>query len=341
MLRWVPDLDSLQLLLEVAETGSLGRAAQRHGLSQPAVSARVQAMERLTGFPLVTRSARGSALTPAGALLAEWARGVLGAAEVLDAGIGSLRSERVARMRVAASLTVAEHLLPRWLVQLAATHPGTAVSLVATNSADVAARMLATTADLGFIEGPDLPDGLQEHVVARDRLVLVVPPGHPWTRRRTVVDGADLVATRLVQREPTSGTRTSLERALAGFGPLANPLLELSTSTAVRSAVAAGAGPAVLSNLAVKEDVSTGRLVQVAVRGVDLTRRLRAVWPVGTRLPAAATHLLRIGQHHKTGETRAGEPGGETLHNAVPTRPRSTGQPSPQRPVPAVALDEG
>lgn len=297
MLRWVPDLDSLQLLIEVAETGSLGRAAQRHGLSQPAVSARVQAMERLVGFPLLSRGARGSTLTPAGALLVEWTRDVLGAAEVLEAGIGSLRDERATRLRVAASLTVAEHLLPGWLVRLAATHPGTAVSLTATNSAEVAAKVLAGAADVGFIEGPDLPAGLQEQVVARDRLVLVVPSNHPWTRRRKPVDAADLAATRLVQREPASGTRTSLERALAGLEPLATPLLELSTSTAVRSAVAAGAGPAVLSDLAVRDDLSTGRLVQVAVRGVDLTRRLRAVWPVGTRLPPAAADLLRLGQH--------------------------------------------
>lgn len=296
VLNRVPDLDSLQLLLNVAETGSLGRAAQRHGLSQPAVSARVQTMERLVGFPLVSRSTRGSTLTPAGALLAEWGRGVLAAAEFLEAGIGSLRSEGARRMRVAASLTVAEHLLPGWLVQLAATHPGTAVSLTATNSAQVAASVLAGTADVGFIEGPDLPRGLQEQVVARDRLVLIVPPGHPWARRRSMVEAADLAATRLVQREPTSGTRTFLERALAGHAPLATPLLEFSTSTAVRSAVAAGAGPAVLSDLAVRDDVSTGRLVQVAVRGVDLRRRLRAVWPVGTRLAPAAADLLSVGQ---------------------------------------------
>lgn len=296
VLNRVPDLDSLQLLLEVAETGSLGRAAQRHGLSQPAVSARMQTMERLVGFALVSRSARGSTLTPAGALLAEWARGVLAAAEFLEAGIGSLRSERTERMRVSASLTVAEHLLPGWLVQLAAKHPDTAVSLTATNSAQVAARVLAGAADVGFIEGPDLPSGLQEHVVARDRLVLVVPPGHPWARRRSPVDASDLAATRLVQREPTSGTRTFLERALAEHAPLATPILELSTSTAVRSAVAAGAGPAVLSDLAVRDDVSTGRLVQVAVRGVDLRRRLRAVWPVATRLAPAAADLLRVGQ---------------------------------------------
>lgn len=99
-----------------------------------------------------------------------------------------------------------------------------------------------------------------------------------------------------MQREPTSGTRTFLERALVGHGPLATPLLELSTSTAVRSAVAAGAGPAVISDLAVRDDVSSGRLVQVAVRAVDLRRRLRAVWPLATRLPPAAEDILRVGR---------------------------------------------
>lgn len=295
MLRWVPDLDSLQLLLDVAETGSLSRAGQQHGISQPAASGRIRSMERLVGFRLLTRSARGSSLTPGGALVAEWARGVLDAAEALQAGIGSLRFERAARLRVAASLTVAEHLLPGWLVRLAAIHPDTAVSLTATNSTEVAASVVAGTADVGFVEGPDLPDGLEERLVARDRLVLVVPPGHPWRRRRAPVDAADLAATRLVQREPTSGTRISLERALQEFAPLARPLLELSTSTAVRSAVAAGAGPAVLSDLAVRDDVAAGRLVQVAVRGVDLTRSLRAVWPAGGQLPAAAADLLRLG----------------------------------------------
>ena len=108
---------------------------------------------------------------------------------------------------------------------------------------------------------------------------------------------AEPASTKEPAAAPTSGTRTSLERALAGLEPLATPLLELSTSTAVRSAVAAGAGPAVLSDLAARDDVSTGRIVQVAIRGVDLTRRLRAVWPGGTRLPSAAADLLRLGQH--------------------------------------------
>lgn len=294
----VPDVDSLELLLTVASAGSLGRAAVVHGISQPAVTARIRGMERLVGVPLVQRSARGSTLTPAGALVADWAREVLSAAERLEAGIASLRSDRDGRLRVAASLTVAEHLLPRWLVQLAAQRADVAVSLNAMNSLEVARAVLDGRAELGFIEGPHLPAGLDAQVVARDRLVLVAPPAHAWAHRRRPVDAAELARTRLVHREPTSGTRAALEAALAeataGADELAAPLLELSTASAVRSAVAEGAGPAVLSDLAVTSDVAAGRLVEVTVRGVDLRRDLRAVWPVGQRPAGPARDLLAI-----------------------------------------------
>ena len=289
----VPDLDSLSLLLEIALAGSLGRAGVAHGISQPAVSARVRTMEALVGVPLVERTARGSSLTPAGVLVAGWARDVLTAAEVLDAGIASLRADSQQQLRVGASMTVAEHLLPRWLVRLAAERPETAVSLEAMNSSQVERAVLAGRVDLGFVEGPTVGEGLTDEVVARDRLVVVVAPGHPWTRRRRV-DAAELASTRLVQREPASGTRAALESALAAYAPLATPVLELSTSSAVSAAAAAGAGPAVLSRLAVADDVARGRLVEVATSGVDLTRLLRAVWASGRRPGPPARDLLRI-----------------------------------------------
>lgn len=189
---------------------------------------------------------------------------------------------------------MAEHLLPSWLVVLAATHPDTAVSLTAGNSDTTAAAVLAGDADLGFIEGPDLPSGLSAQVVATDRLVVVVAPAHPWAHRRRSVEAEELAATRLVHREAGSGTRTALDRALTPFGTPTQPLLEVSTSSGVRSAVIAGAGPAVLSDLAVHDDVAAGRLVQVPVHGVDLDRSLRAVWLTGQRPVGPAEDLLRL-----------------------------------------------
>jgi len=305
-LRRVPDLDSLQLLVRVAELGSLTRAGRAHGISQPAASARLLGLERRVGTALVQRSARGSTLTPEGALVVGWARDVLAAAAGLGAGIASLDADRASRLRVAASMTVAEHLLPSWLVRLAAARPGTAVSLQAVNSTQVAAAVLAGEADLGFVEGPEVPAGLRSRSIGGDRLVVVVAPTHPWARRRRGIGAAELAATRLVAREETSGTRAAAEAALraalvagrAAAEPsevvLAPPVLALSSTTAVRAAVVEGAGPAVLSHLAVEQDVAAGRLVVVAVEGVDLRRTLRAVWPSGRRPRGPAQDLLAL-----------------------------------------------
>ncbi len=292
MLDRVPDLDSLQLLLAVAELGSVGAAARSRGLSQPAGSARIRTVERLVGLPLVTRGARGSRLTPAGLLVADWARDVLAAAAVLDAGVRALRDTGDRQLRVAASMTVAEHLLPRWLARFAAGHPETAVRVTAAGSAQVMADVLAGVADLGFVEGPDLLPGLSAVVVATDRLVVVVPPKHPWTRRRRRLEASELAAARLVQREIGSGTREALARALGQ--PLAAPAIELSTTSAVRAAVLAGAGVAAVSELAVRDDVAAGRLVVVPVVGVDLSRELRAVRPTGPLVAGPVRDLLAL-----------------------------------------------
>jgi DNA-binding transcriptional LysR family regulator len=118
--------------------------------------------------------------------------------------------------------------------------------------------------------------------VATDSLVLVVRPDHPWARRRRPVTTAELAATPLVTREPGSGTRRALERALAM--PQADSALELTTTSSVREAVLAGAAPAVLSTLTVADALATGRLVQVATVGIALDRTLRAVW-IGSPQP--------------------------------------------------------
>lgn len=293
-LERVPDLTSISLLVDIAESGSLSRAGQLHRLSQPAASARIQSLERLVGFPVLVRGPRGSQLTAEGALLTEWARQVLSAADVLAAGVTALRDERKGRLRVAASVTVAEHLVPRWLVTLAAARPDTAVHLDVRNSEDVVKAVLAREADLGFVEGPTVPRTMQTRIVGRDTLVIVVAPGHQWARRRRPLPAEELAATRLVAREPASGTRLAYEAALRRFGSPPRPLLELATNSAVKAAVAAGDGAAILSELAVADDVAAGRLVVVDIAGVDLTRRLRAIWPARERLSTPAEDLLRI-----------------------------------------------
>lgn len=301
----MPELAALEVLLTVARTGSLNAAAAELGVTQQAVSARISALETQTGVSLVVRGPRGSELTSTGVVVAEWAERLLKAAAEVDAGIAALREDAHRQLRISSSLTIAEQLLPGWLVsmQAAARRRGAAaprIVLTATNSDAVIERVRAGEADLGFVEGPSVPRSVRSRIVATDRLTLVVPPDHPLARRSRAIDAAELASTPLVSREPGSGTREALRIALVetlGAGTVvAAPLIEFSTAGGVRQAVLAGAGPAVMSDLTVRDDLAVGRLRAVAVDGVDLRRALKAVW-IGERLPPAGpardllTHL--------------------------------------------------
>jgi DNA-binding transcriptional LysR family regulator len=292
----VSDLVPFDLLLSVARLGSLGLAAAEHGISQPAASTRIRRLERQLGVPLIARSPRGSHLTPDGELVAEWAQAAIDAAAALDAGVTSLRAHIDAVLRVAASMTVAEYLLPGWLTVLRAHDPETAVALTAGNSTEVAAAVLDGGAHLGFVEGPDVPPGLASYQVGTDRLTVVVPPGHRWERRRSGITAAELAATPLVTREPGSGTRRYFEEAMiAQAAPdRVPPVAQLSSTTAIKSAVAAGIGPAVLSSLAVAPELAAGTLRAVKVTDLDLSRRLLAIWAAGRQLIGPAADLRTI-----------------------------------------------
>nr|WP_211351380.1 LysR family transcriptional regulator [Saccharothrix variisporea] len=283
------DLESLRLLVLVGELGSLGRAARELGIAQPSASKRLATLERGLGLALVDRGRRGSALTPAGVVVTERARVVLDELDRLTESARALRSAQQAELRVAASMTVAEHLAPGWIGELRRTRPELHVGLRVTNSETVGRLVREGAVDLGFVEKPGPLEGLSTRKVAVDRLAVVVPPGHRWTRRRPTV--RDLAATPLVMRERGSGTRDTLDRALPDACP---PALELGSTTAVRGAVVAGVAPAVLSVLAVALDLADGRLVEVPVEGLDLRRVLRAVWPAGRRLVGPAAELLAV-----------------------------------------------
>lgn len=289
------DLASLQLLVEVDERGSLSAAARELRMAQPNASRALSRLERQLGVTLLTRSTSGSRLTPHGTVLVHWARETLaGAQQLIDVAEG-LRGERAAALSVAASLTVAEHLLPRWLGQFRGEHPETTVSLQVQNSAGVVELLADRSCEVGFIESPTVPAGMHSVVVARDELVLVVPPAHPWARRRRAPAVDELAATPLLVRERGSGTRDTLDAALDGH-PRAAPLLELGSSAAIITAVADGIGPAVLSTLAVATAVRTGAVRTVTVDGLRVRRELRAVWPPPKQLTGPPGDLVRIAQ---------------------------------------------
>lgn len=201
-----PDLIALDLLDSIAELGSLGQAASRHRMSQPAVSMRMSQLERRLGVVLLQRSPAGTRLTPAGERVATLARRVLSEAAAMMAGVAAVVAEESSHLRVAASLTVAEHLLPGWLAALHRESPEVILAVEVTNSAKVLARVRDGRADVGFVEGHETGlDGMTTVVVRSDHLVVVVDPAHPWAERQSPVTGPELAAAELIVREPGVG----------------------------------------------------------------------------------------------------------------------------------------
>jgi DNA-binding transcriptional LysR family regulator len=274
----VEDLDALALFVSVVELGSLSQAGARHGVSQPAASTRLARLERRMGLQLLDRSTAGCTPTPAGAAVVEWSRELLAAAEHMGRALDTLRGSPDG-VSIAASLTIAEHLLPSWLAVLHTDRPSTKVKVTVANSATVIELVRHGTVSLGFVETTEPTAGLKRRIVARDCLAVVVTARHPWSRRRTPLQPRQLADTAMVLREPGSGTRATLTSALDRLGlVLADPVLELASTAAVRNAVAAGVAPTVISELAIVDDVRAGRLVTIPVNGLDLTRPLVAIW---------------------------------------------------------------
>ncbi|WP_308492781.1 LysR family transcriptional regulator [Microbacterium terrisoli] len=335
MHRHVPDLAALELMDAVARTGSMTAAAHELHVTQQAVSNRIRSAERLMGVELFVRSPQGARLTADGESVIAWARDVLAAAGRMGAALDLLRGSATRTLTVGGSQTIAAHLLPGWMLQLrerqlAAGQDATTVRLRTGNSAEIGRLVRSGGLDLGFIESPTVPADLGSTTVARDRLVVAVPPGHLWATgdgpgpgsgagagldagsgagaRLDAVPGAGagsgvvsgavplatLAATPLVVRERGSGTRSAYELAVRerlGTEP-AEPALELATAVAVLSAVAGGVAPAVLSELAIADDVELGRVRQVAIEGAAVTRPLTAVWRGGSGDLRGAARLL-------------------------------------------------
>lgn len=251
-------LEQLRIFLAVADREHMTRAAEALHLTQSAVSSAISALEVRHATKLFHRPGRGVTLTDAGRALALEARAILdqvGRAELMLAEF-----EGMARgtLRVAASQTIGGYWLPPRLHALRVRHPGVQVSLDILNSEGVAERVLAGTADLGFVEGEVTDPMLDRWVIGEDQLALVAAAPAPGA-----VDAVWLRAATWVLREEGSGTRSTFEAVLHAMRVAPDELrvaLVLPSNEAVRTAAEAGAGAAVLSTLVVASALAGGTL---------------------------------------------------------------------------------
>ena len=269
-------LEQLRIFVAVAEHLHMTRAARQLNLTQSAASAAIGALEARYGTALFHRIGRGIALTEAGRMLQTQARAVLDHAADAERMLEELSGLKRGRLNIHASQTIANYWLPPRFHRFRQLYPNIELRLTIGNTTQVAQAMVRGAADLGFVEGPiDEPSLLHQPIVG-DRLLLVVGIPHPWFGRHRL-DPRRLSESDWVLREPGSGTRQMFETAVMALR--ADPrslriVLELPSNEAVRSAVEAGAGATVISELVVESSLRHGALHSI---GLPIPRRDFAV----------------------------------------------------------------
>jgi DNA-binding transcriptional LysR family regulator len=275
------NLQHLRTLLTIVEQGSLSAAARAMDISQPAVTKQVQRLEQELEAALLVRGPQQQVtLTPAGEQVVTFARETLARFEELQERLALLRTVAHGNLALAASTIPGEYLLPGLLAAFREQYPQTQVEVIITDTAEVARRLVADEADVGFVGAVVDRPGLRLERLVADEVVLVVPPQHPFAGR-TRVAVEELSGQPLVMREEGSGTRRSVEGALASAGQTLakkNVVLTLGSTQAVLRAVEQGLGLGFVSARAAAQAQADGHLACVRLDGVDLRRNLYLVY---------------------------------------------------------------
>ncbi len=276
----------LAAFVAAVETGTVHGAAEALELTQSAATKRIQTLERRVGVTLFDRNPSGLRLTEAGRALYPEARQALVALRHAEEALASHRAGAGRELRIAASQTIGEVLLPGWLMRFRPTDETIRPLVDVVNSPAVLDALRDHRAEIGFVEGLDPLDGFEHHTLHHDEIRAVVTPDHPWTRRRTVRPAA-LLDYGYIARERGSGVRAVTAAALDRVGVRLTPQLEMASSLGAKHALDRTTF-ALLSTLVVAEELEAGTLRALPVDGVDLTRELRAVrLRRGARSPAA------------------------------------------------------
>lgn len=265
-------LRQLEVFAATARAGSTRAGAERVARSQSAASSALADLEGVLGVQLFDRVGRRLLLNENGRALLPRAQSLLDQSLEMQA---LFTGEHAAPLRVAASFTIGEYLLPQRISQWTALHPHSQVRLQIANTRDVNEAVASFDVDVGFIEGTQTHSDLIVRPWLDDELVIVAAPGHPLARQRA--SARQLADATWVVREPGSGTRQATDAWLLHNLDQVRVGFELGSTEAVKRVVASGLGLGCLSRFAVAQTIADQRLVEVHTGLPKAVRKLAIV----------------------------------------------------------------
>ena len=287
-------LRQLEIFLAVSRARSFRKAAERVALSQSALSQQIKELEGELGLPVFDRLGRTVELTQAGRLLEEHAQRLFATLQGAQEAMAELRGVGRGSLRLGGSTTPGIYIIPGLLGQFTARHPRIDITLCIGNTREIEEKVRAADVDLGIVGGHLA--GFKETCVEAsllDRLVLIVPPGHPWAGKRTIAPER-LADERLLLREEGSATRRVVETALERAGIRVGKVLELGHTEAIKRGVRAGLGVALVSRYAVETEVAGGHIVALGLRGLSIERHFHVIRHDARSLTPAARAFLEF-----------------------------------------------
>jgi DNA-binding transcriptional LysR family regulator len=305
------NLHHLRLFTAVVNHGGFTKAAASLHLSQPAISKSLSELERQLNLTLLDRSGRSIRLTDAGQALYARARELFGVEWVAEQELREIRGLKRGVLRIGASTTIATYMLPQYLGRFHLRHPGIRIRATSANTRTVLRMLLESRVDVALVEGPVSHPQVEVHAWQDDELVVIAPIDHELLSQNDV-DVPMLVREQFIVREPGSGTRDVSARALALHGARLTNTMRVGGTEAIKQAVAAGLGLAIVSRAAAADQLALGKIAILRVNGLGIRRTLAQIKLRG-RVPTAAARelefLLGQGTADETSGDASGTPG--------------------------------
>jgi DNA-binding transcriptional LysR family regulator len=270
-------------------------------MTQPAVTMQVQALEDHFGSKMFLRTTKKIELTEAGRELLPYALRSIELMKETEAGMAKYTHMLKGRLHLGASLTMGEFILPRLLGRFGVEHPHISVSMKVMNTTQILDEIVHHQLNFGIIEAPiDHPD-VQTDAIMSDELMLILPVRHELAQKDSI-SWKDVLAYPFILREQGSGTRRVMEEELVRNGFDLSELkiiMELGSTGAIKSAVEANLGIAILSQSSVKHELTLGLLTTKTLKDIRFVRSFYSIFLRSTLLPLSAVAFLRFIREHE------------------------------------------
>ncbi len=287
------NLSQLRIFQAVAETQSFTRAAEVVHLTQPGISKHIKQMEDYYGGPLFDRLGKKAALTQAGEILFQATREIMAAMTAAEQRIEELKGLRGGKLTLAASFPIGIYFLPGLLASFRKRYPAVAVTLDISLGERIVAKILANKVDLGLLSHDVHDPRLTCSEFMTDELVLILPHGHRWARKKSIRP-KELLEETLVVAARGAGVRAVVEERLREKRIFLTNVLDFGNLEGAKRAVEAGLGISIQPKTVVQREVSDGSLAAVSVSEIDTKLKYFRVYRKDKHLSHAARAFMGL-----------------------------------------------